>query len=63
MNTKQRLFIAQKSDVLLAVDIERYRQQIESIPRRMQITRISANKRLQAHIDELQIRMLQEQTA
>ena len=60
MNNTMRKFIAGKSDSELADDIAYFQKLQDKIPRSMNSTRISANKRLQAHIDEQQARMLNQ---
>lgn len=58
MNSKDRKAIEKKSDDQLVSDIARYQTQFDKIPRSMATTRISANSRLQANIDEHQKRLL-----
>ena len=63
MNANDRKAIARKSDDQLVSDIARYQAQFDKIPRSMATTRISANKRLQANIDEHQKRLIAEMRA
>lgn len=63
MNQVKRNQIAKKSDYQLSSDIERQEIQLLNIPKRMASTRISANKRQQAHLDELQKRLLKKASA
>ena len=63
MNNTMRKFIAGKSDSELADDIAYFQKLQDKIPRSMNSTRISANKRLQAHIDERLQAHIDEQQA
>lgn len=60
MTPMQRLIIANKSDDQLVSDINFYYKKHCAIPRLMVSTKISSSKRIQAHIEEQQKRLIKK---
>ena len=58
MNKHEKYAIERKSNNQLAEDINEYQKSYDAIPRSMTFSKRSAAKRLQAHVDEYQNRLL-----